>query len=150
MEVIVFYGDDEQKKQQAFYVRDAVFTKEQGYPAEIDIDEYDECAWHVIVIVDGQPVATARLINSKGVDKIGRVAVLQANRGVGLGAIVVNALLIQAQKLEIGEISLHSQKHAQSFYERLGFEVVGNVFLEDGQPHIAMKRTLKTKQKKSE
>lgn len=138
MKIQVFYGTDVAESQLAFHVRDLVFTQEQGYPAEIDIDEYDESAWHVVITEENQPVATARLIEVHGKHKIGRVAVVKDARKQGLGVQVMQALIEKAQVLGIDEIVLHSQTHAQGFYERLGFKVFGEVFLEDGQPHIAM------------
>ncbi|MGL4624707.1 MAG: GNAT family N-acetyltransferase [Culicoidibacterales bacterium] len=138
MKVQVFLGTDQEKSQLAFQVRDLVFTQEQGYPSEIDIDEYDVNAWHVIITEDDYPLATARLIEVHGKYKIGRVAVVKEARKRGLGLQVMQALIEKAQMLGIDKIVLHSQTHAQGFYEHLGFEAIGDVFLEDGQPHIAM------------
>lgn len=143
MKVQVFLGTNQAESQLAFQVRDLVFTQEQGYPAEIDIDEYDVSAWHVVISEDGTPLATARLIEVHGKHKIGRVAVVKHARKRGLGLQVMQVLIEKAQTLGIDEIVLHSQTHAQGFYERLGFEAFGDVFLEDGQPHIAMVRKLK-------
>ncbi|MGL4953347.1 MAG: GNAT family N-acetyltransferase [Culicoidibacterales bacterium] len=141
METILFYGTDQKYKEQAFEVRHNVFTLEQGYPSEIDIDEYDETAWHVVIIENNQPIATARLIKIGDKTKIGRVAVIQSARKRGLGAKVMQVLLDKAQELGRKKVVLHSQTHAQEFYEKLGFVSDGENFLEDGQPHIAMIRT---------
>ncbi|MGL5383669.1 MAG: GNAT family N-acetyltransferase [Culicoidibacterales bacterium] len=138
METIVFYGKNPAHIQQAFQVRDLVFTQEQGYPTEIDIDEYDEFAWHVVITENNQPLATARLIRVGDKIKIGRVAVIRVARQRGLGLLVMQALLDKAKALGHEKITLHSQTHAQRFYEKLGFQVEGHEFLEDGQPHIAM------------
>ena len=40
------------------------------------------------------------------------------------------------------KISLHSQKHAKGFYEKLGFYVTSDEFLEEGIVHVEMKLTL--------
>lgn len=142
METHIFYGLTTEKIEQAYEVRDIVFTQEQGYPSEIDIDEYDAVAWHVVLIENDQPIATARLIHVHGKDKIGRVAVVRPARGRGLGLMVMEALIGQAKTRGIQKITLHSQTHAQRFYEKLGFVVSGEIFLEDGQPHIAMEKQL--------
>jgi len=36
------------------------------------------------------------------------------------------------------EIKLSAQKHLEKFYNNLGFKTIGESYLEDGIPHIAM------------
>lgn len=48
----------------AFQLRQQVFTHEQGFPADIDVDEYDDNALHVVLYIDHTPVAVLRCILS--------------------------------------------------------------------------------------
>ena len=51
-------------------VRTAVFIEEQGVPAEIERDAHDADSIHALGLLDGQPVATGRLLSD---GHIGRV-----------------------------------------------------------------------------
>lgn len=140
MRISVFDGEQAPYINDAFWVRDVVFTQEQGFDADIDHDEYDALATHVVLYDDQQPIATARLIPfpQSGYAKIGRVAVLAAYRQKGLGAKIMNALISAAMLKGISDIRLSSQCHASAFYEKLGFRAQGEVYLEEGVEHIMM------------
>lgn len=121
-------------------IRHQVFVVEQKVPPELELDEHDDTAIHALVHdADGQAVGTGRLLPD---GHIGRVAVLQAWRGRGVGAAVMRALIQQAQHLGYPAIELSAQCHAQSFYENLGFQAFGPMYQEAGIQHIAMKRVL--------
>ena len=47
--------------QEAIDIRNEVFTLEQGFDPEIDIDEKDKDAWHVVLYLDGYPISTGRI-----------------------------------------------------------------------------------------
>ena len=142
MECKIIHGDTDPCIQDAYYVRDLVFTQEQGFPAEIDIDDYDKIAWQCILYKDGAAIGTARLIPQDKIGKIGRVAILKEFRGLGLGFKIMEAILDQAEKLSYESLNLSAQVYAVPFYEKLGFAVVGDEYLEDGEPHINMTKAL--------
>ncbi|MBC7700091.1 YbgC/FadM family acyl-CoA thioesterase [Aquabacterium sp.] len=123
-------------------VRTAVFIEEQGIPQAEEWDEDDALAWHVVVTnLAGLPVATGRLITAgmpKGEAKIGRMAVLNGSRALGLGQQVLQALIDAARQRSIERLTLHAQTSAQAFYQRAGFAPEGPVFDEVGIPHIVM------------
>lgn len=142
IECKMIQGDSDPSIQDAYYIRDLVFTQEQGYPTEIEIDDYDKIAWHCIFYKDGAAMGTARLIPQDRQGKIGRVAVLKEFRGLGLGFKIMEAILDQANQLSYEGLSLSAQVYAVPFYEKLGFSVVGEEYLEDGEPHINMVKVL--------
>ncbi|GAA5093702.1 GNAT family N-acetyltransferase [Wohlfahrtiimonas larvae] len=139
---VVIEGEDFPVIQDAYHIRDLVFTQEQGYPAEIDVDDYDKIAWHCVLYDGKAPIATGRLIPKGDIGKIGRVAVLKSYRGQNLGLQLMQALMAQAEQLPFTKIELSAQAYAQVFYEKLGFSVVGDIYLEDGEPHIHMEKVL--------
>lgn len=143
MECKIIQGDKDPMIQDAYYIRDCVFTQEQGFPAEIDIDEYDAVAAHCLLYKDDKIIGTARLIPQETRGKIGRVAILKEFRGLGLGLVVMEALIAEAQRLHYDSLNLSSQVYAVPFYQKLGFEVVGDAYLEDGEPHIMMTKSLR-------
>jgi len=121
-------------------VRTEVFVVEQGVPAEIERDALDAVCRHAIARdAGGRVVATGRLLPD---GHIGRMAVRRAVRGAGVGGAVLQALIDEAARRGLREVALAAQTHALDFYLRHGFEAVGEVFMEAGIPHRAMRRTV--------
>ncbi|HRO35584.1 GNAT family N-acetyltransferase [Thauera sp.] len=121
-------------------VRTEVFVVEQGVPAEIERDALDAVCRHAIARdAGGRVVATGRLLPD---GHIGRMAVRRAARGAGVGGAVLQALIAEAARRGLREVALAAQTHALDFYLRHGFEAVGEVFMEAGIPHRAMRRTV--------
>ncbi|HEY3411788.1 MAG TPA: phosphoribosylglycinamide formyltransferase [Armatimonadota bacterium] len=130
--------DDAGLLQCAFAIRKEVFCVEQHVPEDLELDEYDAAAWHFLAFMDGVPVATARLLNKGGAAKIGRVAVLKAYRGRGLGVKVMEWAMHMAKDLKLQPMILDAQVPVIPFYERLGFVAEGPVFDDAGIPHRRM------------
>jgi predicted GNAT family N-acyltransferase len=119
-------------------IRTEVFVMEQRVPPELEWDAEDERAWHALArTADGTPVGTGRLLRD---GHIGRMAVLRAWRGRGVGGALLNELLRIAQDSDIDEVVLNAQTHAIDFYTRFGFLPEGETFLEAGIPHRVMRR----------
>jgi len=126
-------------------VRKAVFVDEQGIPAELEWDEADATSVHAVARNRlGLPLATGRLIPGAAgeASRIGRMAVVAALRGSGVGQQVLSALVAAARERGVREIVLHAQADARAFYERAGFAVRGEPFDEVGIPHVEMVRTI--------
>jgi len=140
-------------KDMARPLREAVFVLEQGVPLEEEWDEWDEGSAHAIASgPDQRPIGTGRLLpaSSPGTARfepriearIGRMAVLKAWRGRGVGAALLKALLDLAAARGVGAVVLHAQTSAVAFYRQSGFETEGGEFLEAGIPHVTMRLTL--------
>ncbi|HZH44557.1 MAG TPA: GNAT family N-acetyltransferase [Lysobacter sp.] len=129
-------------------VRDAVFLHEQRVPAELERDGLDPLCRHALACDgDGRPVGSARLAppradNGAPAAKLGRMAVLAALRGRGIGDALLRALLDEARRLGWRRLRLHAQAPAVGFYARHGFLPSGTRFLEAGIEHQAMQLTL--------
>jgi predicted GNAT family N-acyltransferase len=129
----------------AMRIRLAVFVGEQDVPPELEPDEYDAVAIHLVALAPGADtvVGTARVIDKGGgIAKIGRVAVLASHRGLGVGAALMRAALVAAQEQGATIAALDAQVAVIPFYERLGFVAEGPVFDDAGIPHRHMRRTL--------
>ena len=117
-------------------IRYRVFVDEQGVPAELEHDEHDPGAVHLLARTAGDiPVATARML---GDGHIGRMAVLPAWRSQGLGSALLRKLIGIARHRGMPQVHLHAQCHAESFYRRLGFVAEGEVFPDAGIDHRRM------------
>jgi ElaA protein len=88
-------------------------------------------------------VGTARILLHGRTGKIGRVCVLPEARGTGLGSsLILAALDVLRQEAGVTEAYLGAQSHATGFYERLGFVIEGEAFMDAGIPHRHMRRAL--------
>jgi predicted GNAT family N-acyltransferase len=124
-------------------LRTRVFVGEQGVPPEIEQDDADAWAVHVLSRDDaGRVVATGRLLVRGARGSIGRMAADAGVRGRGHGAAVLAELHRQAVQRGVTEIELHAQVTARRFYERAGYTVVGEEYEEAGIRHITMTRQL--------
>lgn len=122
-------------------VRDAVFIVEQQIDRELEFDDRDLFCQHVVVFEANAPVATGRIDVSKG-GKVGRVAVLPDARRRGFGAQVMHALEDVASSHQLAKLWFHAQISAVAFYESLGYQIVGDEFLEANIPHVMMEKRI--------
>ncbi|WP_318480634.1 GNAT family N-acetyltransferase [Photobacterium leiognathi] len=120
-------------------VREQVFIQEQQIDPEIEFDGLDSEAVHVLVMDGEQPLGTGRILAD---GHIGRIAIMKAARGQGLGAKVVQALVEYAQQQGYPRVDLGAQTHAVDFYRKLGFMPYGDEFMEANIPHQAMEQML--------
>lgn len=112
-------------------LRRTVFTEEQGFPVEIEVDDQDDKAIHLLARFEGRPIGTARLLTIGDTGKIGRVCVLPVYRGAGLGTALISRSIAEFRnKPGITQVKLGAQVHALAFYERLGFAPVGEEYFE--------------------
>lgn len=124
-------------------LRRVVFIDEQGVSEADEVDGLDGRAIHLLAWEGACPVGTARLLVKGPVGKIGRVCVLPEVRGSGLGAALIGAALEELARMPgVTEAYLGSQSHATGFYEKLGFTVEGEEFMDAGIPHRHMRRSL--------
>ena len=121
-------------------VRRTVFIDEQGVPEAMEWDADDAVSLHLLA-VDGanQPIGCARLLPD---GHIGRMAVLPAWRGRGVGRALLDAAIRAAQARGHTTLRLSAQTHAVAFYARAGFVAVGDEYEEAGIPHVAMQKSL--------
>ncbi|WP_101697426.1 GNAT family N-acetyltransferase [Clostridium minihomine] len=129
------------KLQDARAIRHSVFVEEQGFCNEFD--EIDATAHHLVIYSGNTPMATGRVFQKA--DKqftIGRVAVLKSYRGDGFGRIIMENLENQARVLGAETIVLSAQLHAKGFYEALGYQAQGEIYMDQHCPHITMEKSL--------
>ncbi len=121
-------------------VRTAVFVVEQKIPAELEWDAFDAVSVHALAEdAAGVPIGCGRLLPD---GHIGRMAVLAAWRGHGVGAALVERLIEIARQRGDTRLRLNAQTQAMPFYARFGFAPVGVEFVEAGIPHRTMERVL--------
>jgi predicted GNAT family N-acyltransferase len=120
-------------------IRFEVFVREQRVPPEIELDAQDAVSLHAISFIENKAVATGRLLPD---GHIGRMAVLKAWRGRGVGGQMLARLVEAARQRGDRQVALSAQVHAVGFYRSHGFRPVGEVYQEAGIDHQAMVRDL--------
>lgn len=132
-------------KQKVYKLRFEVFVKEQNIPPELESDEYDKTATHVIAIdkESGDCIGCGRLVIKSRTAKIGRIAVKKSYRKKGYGKKICLKLVDIARKANIEDIILNSQLQVAGFYKKLGFKEYGNIFMEANIKHISMRLSKK-------
>ncbi|WP_133910090.1 GNAT family N-acetyltransferase [Streptomyces sp. NBC_00582] len=146
-------AEDPADLEACFAVRKEVFVGEQGVPEDLEYDEHDAGAAHVLAVrEDGVPLGTGRLLfgaaaagrtgGDPAVGSLGRLAVAREARGLGVGVALVRAIEEAARARGLTAVDLHAQTQALGFYERLGYTAYGAEELEAGIPHRSMRRSL--------
>jgi predicted GNAT family N-acyltransferase len=134
-------------KEDARAVRDLVFIQEQQVPRDLEWDEWDDDSLHALARHGSQVMGTGRLLPVRygaeaTVGHIGRMAVLKAARGTGVGSMILRALMAAAPAYGFTAIVLHAQTHAVPFYLRHGYVTEGDEYLEADIPHFTMRALL--------
>jgi predicted GNAT family N-acyltransferase len=120
----------------AFAIRRQVFCIEQNVSEEIEMDEFDDVATHILAYIGDRAIGTARWRFTEDGAKMERFAVLKEARGKGVGEELVKYTLDKLRDNDF--IYLNAQESVIKFYEKFGFEVVGNLFYEADIPHKKM------------
>lgn len=138
-------ADYRQQAEQIHALRHAVFVQGQGIDPVLERDACDPDAVHVLAIDGhGQAVGTGRLVYdpSSNDGRIGRMAVLPAARGEGVGTAMLHWLGEQARQRGLGSLHLHAQLPALPLYLRAGYLPDGEQLLEAGIAHLPLRRRL--------
>lgn len=117
-----------------------VFVVEQNCPyPELDDADIDEHTKHILGYVDNTLAVYARCIHKGEKVAIGRVLVVETQRGKGLAnALMKEALNVCNRAFAEREIMLSAQTYLLDFYQQFGFEIQGEKYLEDGIEHQDM------------
>ncbi len=124
-------------------LRSEVFVVEQDCVYQ-DLDFKDQKGLHVFGLKNDKIIAYTRIFKPGDYFKeasIGRVVVKDTERKYGYGYELMK-VSIKAVQSEFNTIivTISAQVYLTKFYKSLGFEKVGEEYLEDGIPHIEMIR----------
>ncbi len=122
-------------------LRSEVFVVEQDCVYQ-DIDGKDAKALHILGKKEGKIVAYTRCFAPNIYFEeaaIGRVVVKETERKFGYGHQILKASIEEIQqRYQTTTIKLSAQQYLTHFYETHNFKQIGEGYLEDGIPHIAM------------
>ncbi|KTC64806.1 GNAT family acetyltransferase (plasmid) [Legionella adelaidensis] len=129
---------------QCLHIRFKVFVQGQSVPLEEDQDGRDFLeSEHFLLRIHQEPVGTARIRYLADTAKIERVAILNSYQGTGLGKRLMETILdyLKREK-KVAYAKLGAQTHAIPFYEKLGFIICSEEYLDAGISHKDMKISL--------
>ena len=122
-------------------IRQLVFVEEQGF--ENEFDEIDDHAYHLVIYQGDKAIATGRMYEkNQEVMILGRIATIKEYRKKRLGSKVVLRLENEAKQLGYSIVQLSAQQRAQGFYEKLGYQIQGEVYYDEWCPHVTMSKLL--------
>jgi predicted GNAT family N-acyltransferase len=120
-------------------IRHKVFIEGQNVPLHEEVDGLDSSSEHYLLFMGQTPAGTARVRYINDFAKIERVAVLDTYQGQGLGHVLMKFVLEAIkQKPNVNKAKLGAQTHAIRFYEKLGFVVCSDEYLDANIPHKDM------------
>jgi len=140
MDVSIKVASSPEDQLKAFMVRCVVFCGEQGVRYDIEHDEFEATATHVLGEIDGEPVAAGRVRFLPDYAKLERIAVRAPWRNRGIGAEITRFLIRLARERGYSSYRMSAQAHLEEFYGRLGFRAVGEIFMEADIEHLLMVR----------
>ena len=132
---------EQQELEQVFSVRTQVFVHEQNVPEEEEIDHLEDASIHFLVTdEDGKPAGAGRfrVVDAEG--KIERICIMPEFRSNGVGKALMNSIEQYALSKNIKTFKLNAQNQAIPFYEKLGYTVTSDEFMDAGIPHHTMKK----------
>ena len=143
LEIKVKYFKDlsSQELYDILQLRSEVFVVEQDCVYQ-DIDSKDQIALHVIGYKNNRLVAYTRIFKPGDyfdLASIGRVVVLKKERENKYGYVIMEASINAVKELfKVDTIKISAQCYLKQFYSNLEFKQIGEEYLEDGIPHVAM------------
>ena len=129
-------------KDQMVELRTRVFVGEQKVPVSLEVDGLDADCLHVKALNGSTCIGTGRLLPD---GYIGRMCVTSEFRNQGIGTLMLENLIQQAETAGHAQVMLNSQSYAIPFYQKNGFTIDSDEFIEAGIPHRHMVRQLANK-----
>ncbi len=126
----------QEAKQMLSEIRTRVFIEEQQVPIALEWDGLDANAYHLLAKNQTQEAIGCARVLANG--SIGRMAVLKPWRDLGVGTALLQFAINYAKSQAWHMVTLSAQTHAIPFYERCGFKVISQPYLDAGILHQDM------------
>lgn len=123
--------------------RAAIFIMEQNIHYQ-DMDDIDYKSLHCYIMDNNKVVAYLRAFykdENQEIVQVGRVLTLIHGNGIGKELMQKSIIAIK-NKMKCKKICMDAQKQAVGFYEKLGFKITSDDFLEEGIVHQKMEQNL--------
>ena len=114
------------------------FVIEEKLPYEDEFEGDEDKFIHCCLYRGQELIATARIGVEGEYARISRIAVKNGYRNQGKGTAIVEYAEDMAKQFNKQSFLVIAQLHAKEFYEKMGYEAVGESFIDAGLPHIKM------------
>ena len=134
--------ENKEELAECLYIRRMAFIVEKNIPESIEVDNLDtfpSSISHFLLLDDGKPISTFRAseVDSETI-KLQRICTLKDFRGKGYGKSSMEFAASYFSEQGYKRLYLHSQEDSVGFYEKCGFRVISDMFLEADIPHYEM------------
>lgn len=139
----LYFGNDTWIQAAAFYLRYQVFVLEQKIPVQWEFDAIDQAQPNYFMLFENsEPIATIRyqLATTPNTIQADRFCVAKEWRNQGIGTELLRNFERQTVKEKYRYIHLSAETSAVKFYEKQGYQIASEPFLEDGVSCIKMKK----------
>lgn len=129
--------------QQMVKLRDDILRKPLGL--HFTPDELEAEKEHLLIAAfeDEQMLGCCMLLEEKpGLARLRQMAVLNDLQGKGIGRALMNFAENIARDRGYRAICMHARSNAVGFYEKVGYRIVGDEFMEVTIPHYVMEKKL--------
>ena len=137
MNILINKVSSTEDMQKCLDIRTTVFVIGQNVPQSEEVDGKDQDSDHYLLTIDSKPVGVARVRYIEDFAKIERVAILHDYQGQGFGERIMKTILSDL-KQSTASAKLSSQTYAIPFYEKLGFSVCSEEYMDANIPHRDM------------
>lgn len=137
-----FIKTDEPEYREERNLRVEVLRKPLGLAEGAEVFPFEDEAMHLVAIDDGKVIGCVMFKPENKTGRMLQMAIIQHRQKNGIGTQLVNVLEGRLRKDGFKDIYLHAREPAVPFYERLGYEVEGEPFLEVGLRHRHMRKKL--------
>jgi len=122
-------------------LRREVFQHELGFSTAEDQDGQDAYAWHLVLLLNEEPVATGRITyGGVGTAKLSRICVKKRYRRQGIGDGLVKILDFKASQMGMRYSAVEVPEDLMGFYTRLGYTATGETYVKLGRKLTPMKK----------
>ncbi len=137
-------GKDRWLQACAFWLRMEVFVKEQGISLKDEFDRFDtDQTTYVVVFEDKNIIATGRIQkDSAEILRPERICIHPDYRGKSLGSAVLNKLEDIGRAEGCEKSIIHALVSAVKFYEKQGYKIVSDKYIEDGCECISLEKKI--------
>lgn len=145
MNLLIKKTSSPEELEQCLHIRKKVFVEGQNVPIDEEIDGKDKDSEHYLLLIDNEPTGTARVRFLEHYAKIERVAILAGNQGRGLGLKLMQKIVSDLkEQSQVNTAKLGAQTYAIPFYEKLGFTVCSEEYMDANIPHKDMELNVKS------
>lgn len=132
--------------EQSVELRYDEFYKNFNRPKESIFDNVEEEGIRVVAVRDNKVIGHIRaFIDKNYVAEITHVVVHHNYRGMDIGKNMMNKMIEKLKEHNVKSAELDSRIYAIKFYEKLGFNIISEVFISKKShlPHVRMEKIIK-------